>query len=65
MTGLFQRKPINQMWKKIPKVRFAGKFANKHLVTQKLAHVVGFEGEGLGEEKTKYNKHNRNSLALS
>lgn len=64
MTGLFQCKPINQRWKKFQKTLFAGKFANKLLVTQRLAHNVGVEGGGgLGGEKTKYNKHNRNSLA--
>lgn len=46
MTGLFQCKPINQRWKKFQKILFAGKFANKLLVTQRLAHNVGSEGGG-------------------
>lgn len=64
MTGLFQCEPINRRWKKFQQILFAGKFANKLWVTQSLAHNVGFEGGGLGG-KTKYNKHNRNSVALN
>ena len=63
MTGLFQCKPIDPRWKKFKKILFAGKFANKLLVAQRLAHNVGFEGGGPGGKKTKYNKHSRNSLA--
>lgn len=63
MTGLFQCKPINERWKKFQKNLFAGKFANKLFVTQSLAPNVGFGGGSLGGKKTKYNKHNRNSLA--
>lgn len=46
MTGLFQCKTINQRGKKFQKILFAGKFANKVLVTQSLAHNVGLEGGG-------------------
>lgn len=38
---------------KIPKNSIAGKFANKLLVTQRLAHNVGFEGGGPGWREDK------------
>ena len=53
MTGLFQCKPIDRRWKKFKKILFAGKFANKLLVAQRLAHNVGFEGGGPGWKEDK------------